>query len=191
MNGSSRISPFLAESNDFKEISYAIDEINRPSKIVTKFDQSIDNMATTTFPVINPKDSIKVRIATLEATTDTQSQYNKLSLHSLVNLSDNLIDTDKQIRDYIEQVQNHFDGVIATLKKEYDHRFELQSTENKRLQNNIASLKAEANQTKRKLHSTAEKLKKLKQEFGDPEDNQDDDLSFSGSVISRPNTTAF
>mmetsp|Transcript_6293 Transcript_6293/g.8780 ORF Transcript_6293/g.8780 Transcript_6293/m.8780 type:complete len:184 (-) Transcript_6293:244-795(-) len=180
-----KVAPYLNESemNNF--------DAELPSG--TKFDVSTSQMAKTVFPIVNNNGSVKVRLSTLESTVETQSNYNRLTLDSFGNLADNLRTTDNNLQDLLRQTQEHFTNVIATLKKEYDHKFELQSTENKRLQNNIASLKAESNQTKRRLHITVEKLKKLKADFGDPDEQFDDDSSLMSTTMlpTRPNTSLF
>ena len=75
-------------------------------------------------------------------------------------------------------------------------RFELQSTENKRLQNHVASLKADVNQLKRKMLTVIDKVKILQHEFGIPEDWGEGDLDTSSMVStgfygssSRPTTS--
>ncbi len=62
------------------------------------------------------------------------------------------------------------------------HRFELQSTENKRLQNHVASLKADVNQLKRKMSTVIDKVKILQNEFGIVEDWNADELEQPSTI---------
>ena len=71
-------------------------------------------------------------------------------------------------------------------------RFELQSTENKRLQNHVASLKADVHQLKRKMTTVIDKVKLLQKEFdivedwGDEVPNGLDQSSTVSFGFSRP-----
>jgi plasmid maintenance system antidote protein VapI len=160
----------------------------------TAFDKTVDELMNVEFPAIDNGISVKDRICQLESTCVSQTESNTIVFNTFHNLSNNLHTTDSNLRDIIQHVKSITDATIAALKKEYDHKFELQSSENKRLQNTVASLKAESNQTKRKLQKTAESLKKLKAEFGDAEDDPSADDFETMSIMSaafstRPNTT--
>mmetsp|Transcript_6019 Transcript_6019/g.8425 ORF Transcript_6019/g.8425 Transcript_6019/m.8425 type:complete len:192 (+) Transcript_6019:52-627(+) len=188
-----KVAPFLDESDLNNPTENNNMEIENERQSSTKFDISTKQMAKTVYPIINNNASVKIRLSTLESTIEVQNDYNLLTLDSFGNLADNLRSADVNLQDLLRQTQDHFTNVIASLKKEYDHKFELQATENKRLQNNIASLKAESNQTKRRLHITVEKLKKLKSDFGDPDEPFDDDSSLLSTTMlpTRPNTSMF
>lgn len=125
----------------------------RMGSTMSRFEQSLDKFSTLTYPPVNVNDTIKNRIGTVETISATQAELNRASQESFVNLSSDLHATENNLKDLLLQMQNSFDQKLATLKKEYDHRFELQSSENKRLQNHVATLKSDSNQLKRKLVS--------------------------------------
>ena len=103
------------------------------------------------FPVVDTNASVKGRLSTLEGTASTQIAYNKQNEAALNSLSKNLHDVDGNIKTLILSMQNDFDQRLLSLKKEYDHRFDLQASENKRLQSHVASLKSDTSQLKRKM----------------------------------------
>lgn len=159
-----------------------------------KFSDTVQRLANQPFPEISGEQSMKNRISTLERTAEVQGDFNKLSHRSFINLSGDLISTEEALKDLINQVQNTFDNKLNNMKKEYDHRFELQANENKRLQNHVATLKADSHMLKKKLQATVDRLKKLQMEFGDGDLDLEEDLSIlsvSGTAtLSRPNTTS-
>lgn len=116
-----------------------------------KFSDTVQRLATQPFPPVAPEQSMKNRISALEQTAEVQSDFNKLSHRTFINLSAELQTTEETLKDMINQVQNNFDSKLAAMKKEYDHRFELQANENKRLQNHVATLKADSHMLKKKL----------------------------------------
>jgi uncharacterized protein YlxP (DUF503 family) len=71
------------------------------------------------------------------------------------------------LKQLMEDMQNKFDNSIKELKKDYDYRFELQSIENKRLQEKFAVVKSDLNQTMRKLGVALSRLQKLESEVFD------------------------
>mmetsp|Transcript_22336 Transcript_22336/g.37366 ORF Transcript_22336/g.37366 Transcript_22336/m.37366 type:complete len:194 (-) Transcript_22336:295-876(-) len=158
-----------------------------------KFDLDMDHLATIPFPAVDSNSSMKNRINCLEITAERQAEHNNVAHQTFTSLSNNVKHVDENIKSLLLSMQNDFDQRLAQLKKEYDHRFELQSSENKRLQSNVASLKADSNQLKRKMQSTIEKLRKLQTEFGDPDMEEESSVIFSttGGIDSRPNTTGY
>ena len=110
-----RVAPFLNESEQ--------NMLETESPSGTKFDISTSNMAKTVYPIINNNASVKVRLSTLESTVEVQSYYNRLNLESFGNLADNLLLTDNNLQELLRKTQEHFTNVIASIKKEYDHKF--------------------------------------------------------------------
>jgi len=110
-----RVAPFLNESEQ--------NMLETESPSGTKFDISTSNMAKTVYPIINNNASVKVRLSTLESTVEVQSNYNRLNLESFGNLADNLLLTDNNLQELLRKTQEHFTNVIASIKKEYDHKF--------------------------------------------------------------------
>ena len=119
----------------------------------SKFEQSLDKFSTITYPPLNANDTIKNRLGTMESISMTQAELNRASQESFLNLSGDLHATENNLKDLLLQMQSAYDQKLANLKKEYDHRFELQSSENKRLQNHVATLKSDSYQLERKLVS--------------------------------------
>jgi len=120
---------------------------------IRKFDlekESLDSL-TTTMPSINPLNSMKNRIGCLEEIASTQNMRNKIDSNIITTLDDDLRTSNQNLIQIIQDMQNKFDNEIKELKKDYDYRFELQSIENKRMQEKFAVLKSDLNQTMRKL----------------------------------------
>jgi len=120
---------------------------------IRKFDiekESLDSL-TTTMPSINPLNSMKNRIGCLEEIASTQNMRNKIDSNIITTLDDDLRTSNQNLIQIIQDMQNKFDNEIKELKKDYDYRFELQSIENKRIQEKFAVLKSDLNQTMRKL----------------------------------------
>lgn len=163
----------------------------------TQFDTSFQKLLSLQFPPMNPMSSVKHRIGSLEESTQTQHEFNRLTGKSFHNLSNNVHSLEDMMREIVKQSQADMEGKMLLMRKEYDHRFELQTNENKRLQSHIASLKADNTMLKRKLQGTIEKLRKLQQEFGDPDDPFEEESSiisatgtFNGGNSTRPHTIA-
>ena len=95
---------------------------NDDGNLQRKFDQCVDTMVHMNFPTLDALQSVKGRLNNLEATADTQSEYNKQTEQSLTYVSKNLQDVDLNIKSLILSMQNDFDQRLASLKKEYDHR---------------------------------------------------------------------
>lgn len=126
-------------------------------------------------PCLDVNDNMKLRVHTLEHITQGQSSYNKISTSLICDLDTDLYNTDNNLKNMINNLRNKFDSDLDKLKKEYEHKFELQAVENKRILEKFSSLKAESNQTKRKLHSTVARLKAVQDEMGIELPQFDDD----------------
>ncbi len=88
-----------------------------------KFNDTVQRLANQPFPEpMNDQCSMKNRITNLERTAEVQSDFNKLSHRTFINLSGDLVSTEEALKDLINQVQNTFDSKLASMKKEYDHR---------------------------------------------------------------------
>lgn len=179
--------PVIGGTQETKSDAMASEDGRESSS--SQFVRSVEAMENMDFPTVNAAHSVKARLSTIEEIVSTQGNHNSQCQSSFHRLHGSLNETDDNIKQLLLNMQNDFDQKILTLKKEYDHRFDLQSSENKRLQNHVASLKADTNQLKRKLQSTIEKLRKLQHEFGDPEEIEEE-----SSIVSlgyRPSTTTF
>ncbi len=89
-----------------------------------RFDHTVGKLSTRPFPEVNENASMKSRIATLERTAEVQGDYNKLSHRTFMNLSNDVHGLEEHIKDLMAQMQNNFDNKLASMKKEYDHRYE-------------------------------------------------------------------
>lgn len=118
-----------------------------------KFSFAFNKLSTLPFPILNNNTSVKNRINTLENFGETQMEFDRLSVQNLSCLANDLNTADESLRSIIGNVVESFDAKLSTLRKEYDHRFELQSNENKRLQNHVSSLKSDTALLKKKLVS--------------------------------------
>lgn len=119
----------------------------------TPFDTTLNELSLIDFPHPEENSSMKNRITTLESNNEKQINFNKLTLETFNNLNANVHNLEDHIRLLLGKLQESYDEKLNNLKKEFDHRFELQLNENKRLQNHIASLKSDNNLIKTKLVS--------------------------------------
>jgi hypothetical protein len=143
-------------------------------------------------PCLDVNDNMKLRVQTLEQITQVQSSYNKISTSLICDLDTDLYNADNNLQNLINVLRTKFDSDLDKLKKEYEHKFELQAVENKRILEKFSSLKAESNQTKRKLHSTVARLRAVQDEMGIelPQLDEDDNNSFSDmDITGRPSSS--
>jgi gas vesicle protein len=117
----------------------------------TQFDVSFQRLASIQYPPMVPASSVKNRLGALEESAQSQHEFNRLTTKTFQNLSNNVSSLEDMMREFVKQTQGEIEGKISLMKKENDHRFELQSNENKRLQSHVASLKADNTMLKRKL----------------------------------------
>jgi hypothetical protein len=92
-------------------------------------------------------------VGTAEATIEYQNDVNRVTKAMILSLDADLSHTERRILEMFEANNQRIAQEFAELKKDYDHRFDLQTAENLRTQQHISSLKAENNQLKRKLVS--------------------------------------
>lgn len=155
------------------------------------------SLESLTMPSINPLNSMKNRIGLLEDIASTQIMTNKVSSNIFNALDDDSRSNNLLLKQLIDNMQNKFDNEIKEMKKDYDYRFELQSIENKRLQEKFSVLKSDLNQTMRKLGVALSRLQKLEVEVFDEDPVEGAGLDFMSMSIngsfegtSRPHTTA-
>lgn len=165
-------------------------------KGVRKFDIEKESLDSLTIPEINPLNSMKHRIGLLEDIASTQIMRNKVSSNLFTTLDDDSRDNTLLLKQMILDMQNKFDNEIKELKRDYDYRFELQSIENKRMQEKFAVLKSDLNQTMRKLGVALSRLQKVEGEVFDQDPIEGNSLDFMSMSIngsfdgtSRPHTT--
>lgn len=160
-----------------------------------KFDIEKESLDSLTMPAINPLNSMKNRLGCLEEIASTQMMRNKIDSNIITTLDDDLRGSNQNLREMIQDMQNKFDNEIKELKKDYDYRFELQSIENKRMQEKFAVLKSDLNQTMRKLGVALSRLQKLETEVFDEDPIIDGNsldfmtMSIGMDGTSRPATT--
>lgn len=90
----------------------------------TMFEKRIDRMSALDFPATDAAASVKGRIIILETCADVQSDHNKQTQQSFLAAAKNLEDVDGNIKSLLLNMQSDFDLKLATMKKEYDHRYE-------------------------------------------------------------------
>lgn len=166
---------------------------------VRRFDIEKESFATSlAVPPINPLNSMKNRIGLLEDIASTQIMTNKISYNMFTALDDDSCNNTLLLKQLIQDMQNNFDNNIKEMKKDYDYRFELQSIENKRLQEKFAVVKSDLNQTMRKLGVALSRLQKLELEVFDEDPVlEGSSLDFMSMSVNdslegtrRPHTTA-
>ena len=165
---------------------------------VRRFDIEKESFSSLAMPPINPLNSMKNRIGLLEDIASTQIMTNKISYNMFTALDDDSCNNTILLKQLIQDMQNNFDNNIKEMKKDYDYRFELQSIENKRLQEKFAVVKSDLNQTMRKLGVALSRLQKLELEVFDEDPVlEGNSLDFMSMSINdslegtrRPHTTA-
>ena len=105
----------------------------------------------TVMPQLNADNSLKDRLSTLEDTVTTQANLNELTVSMLHNIDRIMQEKEANLQRTILQLQEQILEDMSILKKDYDHRFDLQGAENRRLQARIAELKEENCQLQRKM----------------------------------------
>mmetsp|Transcript_16694 Transcript_16694/g.15056 ORF Transcript_16694/g.15056 Transcript_16694/m.15056 type:complete len:194 (-) Transcript_16694:13-594(-) len=162
------------------------DIFNRNQIAQNSVDSLIGTMKSITLPSIKPQSNAKQRINTLEDATLTQYKLNEMTFDTVGKLSSELINTEDHIKQIIQQLTDNFNNQLRALRIEYDHRFDLQRAENKRLKDGFAALKEESSMTIKKLNLTIEKLQEVQTELGETNDN--DDFAQLARVVSRGKT---
>ncbi len=138
---------------------------------------------------MKPNDAFKDRLSILEETAQTQSRMNQLTYEAFGDSKRDLNNTEENLKALLAALNEQFSSELAGLRREYEHRFELQNAENRRLQSSFALLKAESTQTNKKLVLTIEKLRAMQLEFGvDQTADTTDEFSALALSVSRPNT---
>lgn len=127
---------------------------NEAQIAASKFNAVLQQLSSIPFPPIAGELSVKARISNLEGAALAQSEFNSTAIENFSQLNNSLHAAEDMIKLFLKQTQESFDAKLATLKKEYDHRFDLQNSENKRLQNHVSNLKADTNVLKQKLVCT-------------------------------------
>lgn len=89
----------------------------------------------------------------LENMAEYQNERNRHVDSTLQEMDDEATNLENVLKDLIREATENLDLEIRQMKQEVDHRFDLQDAENKRLQQHVATLKAENNQLTRKLVS--------------------------------------
>ncbi len=107
---------------------------DRTAKDLENFEDHMSRLHSIEFPALSPDDSLKNRITTVEHFCEIQSLNNQLTYETLGDTKNILNNAETNLMDGIEQIRLKFQNDLNTLKREYDHRFELQMAENKRLQ---------------------------------------------------------
>lgn len=137
--------------------------------------------------------SFKQRITNLEISGEIQSKTNDYVYNSLDALAGDNAALESRIKQFVGALKNEFDVQIAELKRIYDHRFELQSSENSRNLASISGLRADMSQLQKKLGNAISRIKVLEGELG-LEPNLQDFGEYSSPMKpmadpNRPHTT--
>mmetsp|Transcript_8475 Transcript_8475/g.12638 ORF Transcript_8475/g.12638 Transcript_8475/m.12638 type:complete len:192 (+) Transcript_8475:107-682(+) len=124
--------------------------------------------------------SLKQRVHSLEQAIKIQVRRDDVTYQNIIALSKDSERIEKGTRQMVMEKHLEVDEEVKQFKQEVHHRFELQTAENKRLQQHVTSLKAENHQLQRDLAMVLERLKKLELEFGEDENVEENE---------RPHTT--
>jgi hypothetical protein len=190
MSGRRSASPSYAERKASKASSYSNDEEDArdEGKAEPLSEHDIQHYAFETnrqvftdskMPLLDSQAPLKERLTALEDTTDVQAKLNTLNIAMMNNIDRIMNEKETMMQKTILNLQENILSDVNTLKREYDHKFDLQGAENKRLQNRIAELKEENAQLQRKLDLTASNLQALQAECGVKSDYADEFLNTS------------
>ena len=97
------------------------------------FQDGISLLEALLLPTPNSQANVKSRLNTLEEGIQVQSSVNNMVLDSFNNLNSDAEEKNRQLTKELRDITEGFHRQFADLKKEYNHRFELQLAENKRL----------------------------------------------------------
>ena len=78
---------------------------------------------------------------------------NQLTYEAFGDSKKDLYKTEETLKELLSDMSKQLSDELAALRREYEHRFELQNAENRRLQASFALLKAESTQTNKRLVS--------------------------------------
>jgi hypothetical protein len=115
------------------------------------FDEHRNAMTLLNFPDMRPAEPFKDRLAILEETAQTQARMNQLTYETFGDSKKDLHATEENLKALLASISEQFSNELAALRREYEHRFELQNAENRRLQASFALLKAESTQSNKRL----------------------------------------
>eukprot|EP01041_Mallomonas_annulata_P003734 gene3734-7417_t len=177
---SKRISPEVDRPESLFSVSDNKDksghEFDRDRDTSTVISSRSLRSLTSTTSQLKPDGHLKDRIKGLENAIDQQIERNAMVDESLNAMGFETEKLEENLKLLVKETSDKLEAQIRQMKQEVDHRFELQDAENKRLQQHIASLKAENNQLQRKMVVVEERVKMLEKEMG------------GGLEISRPST---
>ena len=95
----------------------------REPETTSRFVSCRGQLKNMSFPDIVPTAPLKQKVATLEENVYCQAAFNDKLHETFGELSNDLISTEDNLRTAILQLQERFENELATMKKEYDHRF--------------------------------------------------------------------
>ena len=95
--------------------------------------------------------SLKQRVHSLEQAIKIQVRRDDVTYQNIIALSKDSERIEKGTRQMVMEKHIEVDEEVKQFKQEVHHRFELQTAENKRLQQHVTSLKAENHQLQRDL----------------------------------------
>ena len=146
-----------------------------PEPTVRSFTLTRQSSAKLMSPDIDNGQAVKSRVTILENTAAFQAQRNELTHSMFDDLDIDLAKAEERQMVALAATNQRIAQEFVELRAHYDHRFDLQISENLRTQQHISALKFENNQLKRKLELTIKKLNRLQAEFDGGEVQEDDD----------------
>lgn len=91
-----------------------------------QFQRTLRKFQTTQMPALNGEESMKNRISSVEDAIVTQDHLNGVTAEMCSNLSDDLNANVKFLSNSLLLAQQSFEDKLQQLKKEYDHRCNMQ-----------------------------------------------------------------
>mmetsp|Transcript_34537 Transcript_34537/g.35205 ORF Transcript_34537/g.35205 Transcript_34537/m.35205 type:complete len:189 (+) Transcript_34537:159-725(+) len=132
--------------------------------------------------------NLKERIRGLEVAMEQQSERNTITDQTLDAIGADTEKVEANLKSYVNEVSEKLEAQVRQMKVEVDHRFELQDAENKRLQQHVATLKAENNQLQRKLAAMEDRVRNLEVEMGGGMEASRPPTSQTNRTVGSPNS---
>ncbi len=130
------------------------------------FEQHLKQLTQVEFASIDPSGAFKDRLSVVETVFQSQVSYNNLVTETLADGHQNIINLEVSVEAAVAAAGSLHKASIISFRQEFQHKFELQMAENRRLQAGVASLKVETAKTLSKLVLVTKKLQDLSKEFG-------------------------
>jgi hypothetical protein len=120
----------IPELTDLGTISESRSQLNTPKSRPSRksmlrncaYEGSLQELENLTYPSLDPDQTMKNRISTLEAAGNTQREATNLACQTFRDVGVHVTNVEFAIRDLIQEVTSNYEVKLSAMKKEYDHR---------------------------------------------------------------------